>query len=113
MKLSDLLAGHDHEILRGDPETAITAGLCFDAHRVSPGSLFIAVPGHRGGGPESVGPALARGAVAVLVDAATAELPLAARSRARPSASYAFRTPVPPRRSSPPATTVTPASRWT
>lgn len=79
MKLSDLLAGHDHEILRGDPETAITAGLCFDAHRVSPGSLFIAVPGHRGGGPESVGPALARGAVAVLVDAATAELPLAAR----------------------------------
>ncbi|MFJ5222991.1 UDP-N-acetylmuramoyl-L-alanyl-D-glutamate--2,6-diaminopimelate ligase [Streptomyces sp. NPDC088400] len=69
MKLSELLAGHDHEIQQGDPETMITAGTCFDAHRVSPGSLFIAVPGHREGGPESIGPALARGAVAVLVDA--------------------------------------------
>ncbi|MFJ4922929.1 UDP-N-acetylmuramoyl-L-alanyl-D-glutamate--2,6-diaminopimelate ligase [Streptomyces sp. NPDC088725] len=68
MKLSDLLAGHDHEILRGDPETAITAGTCFDAHRATPGALFIAVPGHREGGPESIGPALARGAVAVLLD---------------------------------------------
>lgn len=75
MKLSALLAGHDHEILRGDPETAITAGTCFDAHRVSPGSLFIAVPGHREGGPESVGPALARGAAAVLLDAGAPEPP--------------------------------------
>ncbi|MEU3186150.1 UDP-N-acetylmuramoyl-L-alanyl-D-glutamate--2,6-diaminopimelate ligase [Streptomyces sp. NPDC006923] len=75
MKLSELLAGHDHEILRGDPETAITAGICFDAHRVAPGSLFIAVPGHREGGPEAVGPALARGAVAVLVDAGAPDLP--------------------------------------
>lgn len=79
MKLSDLLAGHDHEILRGDPDTVITAGPCIDAHRVSPGSLFVAVPGHREGGPESVGPAVARGAVAVLVDRASAELPVAAR----------------------------------
>ncbi|MFD5029054.1 UDP-N-acetylmuramoyl-L-alanyl-D-glutamate--2,6-diaminopimelate ligase [Streptomyces sp. NPDC058405] len=75
MKLSDLLIGHDHEILRGDPETAITAGTCFDAHRVVPGSLFIAVPGHREGGPGSIGPALARGAVAVLVDAAEPDVP--------------------------------------
>ncbi|MFE7566290.1 UDP-N-acetylmuramoyl-L-alanyl-D-glutamate--2,6-diaminopimelate ligase [Streptomyces sp. NPDC057539] len=75
MKLSALLAGHDHEILRGDPETAITEGTCFDAHRVSPGSLFIAVPGHREGGPESVGQALARGAAAVLLDAGAPEPP--------------------------------------
>lgn len=68
MKLSELLAGHDHEVLEGDPETVITAGTCFDAHRATPGTLFIAVPGHDGGGPEAVGPALARGAVAVLVD---------------------------------------------
>ncbi|MFB7273095.1 UDP-N-acetylmuramoyl-L-alanyl-D-glutamate--2,6-diaminopimelate ligase [Streptomyces sp. NPDC056244] len=78
MKLSELLAGHDHETLRGDPATAITAGICFDAHRVAPGSLFIAVPGHRGGGPESIGPALARGAVAVLVDAGAPDLPSSA-----------------------------------
>ncbi|MGP3999898.1 UDP-N-acetylmuramoyl-L-alanyl-D-glutamate--2,6-diaminopimelate ligase [Streptomyces sp. 8N706] len=75
MKLSELLAGHDHQVLQGSPETRITAGACFDAHRVSPGSLFIAVPGHRGGGPESVGPALARGAAAVLVDGGGPGLP--------------------------------------
>ncbi|MEV7422340.1 UDP-N-acetylmuramoyl-L-alanyl-D-glutamate--2,6-diaminopimelate ligase [Streptomyces sp. NPDC091212] len=69
MKLSELLAGHDHEILRGDPDTAITAGVGIDAHRISPGALFIAVPGHPEGGPEAIGPALARGAVAVLVEA--------------------------------------------
>ncbi|MFJ8001761.1 UDP-N-acetylmuramoyl-L-alanyl-D-glutamate--2,6-diaminopimelate ligase [Streptomyces sp. NPDC096310] len=70
MKLSTLLTGYDHEILRGDPETEITAGPCFDTHRVTPGTLFVAVPGHEEGGPASVGPALARGAVAVLVGAA-------------------------------------------
>lgn len=75
MKLSELLAGYDHEVLLGDPETRITAGACFDAHRVSPGSLFVAVPGHREGGPEAIGSALARGAVAVLVDAAAPGLP--------------------------------------
>lgn len=68
MKLSELLAGHDHDVLLGDPGTRVTAGACFDAHRVSPGSLFIAVPGHREGGPEAIGFALARGAVAVLVE---------------------------------------------
>ncbi|MEU0395921.1 UDP-N-acetylmuramoyl-L-alanyl-D-glutamate--2,6-diaminopimelate ligase [Streptomyces sp. NPDC006208] len=75
MKLSKLLAGHNHEVLQGSPETRITAGVCFDAHRVSPGSLFIAVPGHRGGGPESVGPALARGAAAVLLEGGAPDLP--------------------------------------
>ncbi|MFF4232303.1 UDP-N-acetylmuramoyl-L-alanyl-D-glutamate--2,6-diaminopimelate ligase [Streptomyces sp. NPDC001820] len=80
MKLSELLAGHDHEVLLGDAETRITAGTCFDAHRVMPGSLFIAVPGHDEGGPEAVGPAMARGAVAVLVDASMADLPTALRA---------------------------------
>ncbi|WP_326691761.1 UDP-N-acetylmuramoyl-L-alanyl-D-glutamate--2,6-diaminopimelate ligase [Streptomyces sp. NBC_01795] len=77
MKLSELLAGHDHEVLLGDPGTRVTAGACFDAHRVSPGSLFIAVPGHREGGPEAVGSALARGAVAVLVEEPAPGLPAA------------------------------------
>lgn len=74
MNLRELLAGHDHEVLLGDPETPITAGACFDAHRVTPGSLYIAVPGHLEGGPEAVGPALARGAVAVLLDGAVPEI---------------------------------------
>lgn len=76
MKLSELLAGHDHEVLRGDPETvAITAGPTFDVDRVTPGSLFIAVPGHVEGGPAAVGPALARGAAAVLVGAGAPRVP--------------------------------------
>ncbi|MEU9798545.1 UDP-N-acetylmuramoyl-L-alanyl-D-glutamate--2,6-diaminopimelate ligase [Streptomyces sp. NPDC051000] len=70
MKLSGLLTGHDHHVLQGDTETTrITAGTTFDVDRVTPGSLFIAVPGHLAGGPAAIGAALARGAVAVLVDA--------------------------------------------
>ncbi|MFJ5073115.1 UDP-N-acetylmuramoyl-L-alanyl-D-glutamate--2,6-diaminopimelate ligase [Streptomyces sp. NPDC088553] len=69
MKLSALLAGQEHQVLQGDPRsTPITAGTTFDVHRVTPGCLFVAVPGHREGGPGSVAPALARGAAAVLVD---------------------------------------------
>ncbi|WP_327267687.1 UDP-N-acetylmuramoyl-L-alanyl-D-glutamate--2,6-diaminopimelate ligase [Streptomyces sp. NBC_01218] len=79
MKLSELLAGQDHHILQGDPETTwITAGTTFDADRVTAGSLFIAVPGHREGGPGSVGLAHARGAAAVLVDADAPALPVPA-----------------------------------
>ncbi|MFI0153385.1 UDP-N-acetylmuramoyl-L-alanyl-D-glutamate--2,6-diaminopimelate ligase [Streptomyces lydicus] len=77
MKLSELLAGHDYQVLQGNPETRITAGTSFDAHRVVPGSLFVAVPGHREGGPEAIGPSLARGAVAVLVDGGARDLPTA------------------------------------
>ncbi|AYV31660.1 MULTISPECIES: UDP-N-acetylmuramoyl-L-alanyl-D-glutamate--2,6-diaminopimelate ligase [Streptomyces] len=70
MKLSGLLTGHEHHVLQGDAETTrITAGTTFDVERVTPGSLFIAVPGHRGGGPAAVGAALARGAAAVIVEA--------------------------------------------
>ncbi|MEU3065018.1 UDP-N-acetylmuramoyl-L-alanyl-D-glutamate--2,6-diaminopimelate ligase [Streptomyces subrutilus] len=76
MKLSDLLAGQEHLVLQGDPDTTlITAGTTFDADRVTPGALFIAVPGHREGGPDSVSPALARGAAAVLVDGREPALP--------------------------------------
>ncbi|MFK8844191.1 UDP-N-acetylmuramoyl-L-alanyl-D-glutamate--2,6-diaminopimelate ligase [Streptomyces sp. Ac-502] len=76
MKLSELLAGQDYQVLRGDPErTSITAGVAFDADRVMPGSLFIAVPGHLGGGPRAVAPALARGAAAVFVDGSAPAVP--------------------------------------
>lgn len=82
MKLSALLAGHEHEVLQGDPETRITAGTTLDVHRVTPGALFIAVPGHREGGPEAIGPALARGAAAVILDAGAPGLPPGAWSSA-------------------------------
>jgi UDP-N-acetylmuramoyl-L-alanyl-D-glutamate--2,6-diaminopimelate ligase len=78
VRLSELLSGHDHQVLQGDPETPITAGACFDVDRVMPGSVFIAVPHHHEGGPESIGPALARGAVAVVVDGDAPALPASA-----------------------------------
>lgn len=69
MQLSELLAGQDHHILQGDPSgTPVTAGVTFDVDRVRPGSVFVAVPGHREGGPGSVTAAFARGAAAVLVE---------------------------------------------
>lgn len=80
VKLSDMLAGHDHEVLRGDAEVLVTAGTTFDVHRVTSGSLFIAVPGHREGGPESVAAAIARGAVAVLLESGAPELPAPVRA---------------------------------
>lgn len=68
MELSKLLDGYDHQVLQGDPGTQITSGMSFDAHRMAPGSLYLAVPGHREGGPEAIGQALERGAAAVLVE---------------------------------------------
>ncbi|MET8682476.1 UDP-N-acetylmuramoyl-L-alanyl-D-glutamate--2,6-diaminopimelate ligase [Streptomyces sp. NPDC004647] len=68
MKLSELLDGHDHQVLQGDPEARITAGMSFDTHRMAPGALYIAVPGHDEGGPEAIGQAVDRGAVAVMVE---------------------------------------------
>ncbi|MEU3463633.1 UDP-N-acetylmuramoyl-L-alanyl-D-glutamate--2,6-diaminopimelate ligase [Streptomyces sp. NPDC006733] len=65
MKLSALLDGHDHHVLQGDPATSIS-GIGFDAHRMTPGSLYIAVPDHEDGGPGLIGRALELGAVAVL-----------------------------------------------
>ncbi len=75
MKLNELLAGHDHRILQGDPHTSITAGTCIDADRAAPGSLYIAVPGHHEGGPALITQALARGAAAVLIDTAQSTEP--------------------------------------
>jgi len=69
VQLSELLNGHHHQVLQGDATRAeITGGMSFDAGEMRPGSLFIAVPGHGGGGPEAVAQAVERGAVAVLVE---------------------------------------------
>jgi UDP-N-acetylmuramoyl-L-alanyl-D-glutamate--2,6-diaminopimelate ligase len=80
VKLTELLAGHDHTILQGDPEIPITAGVSIDVDRVAPGSLYLALPGHREGGPESIPSAVARGAVALIVDRASADLAAAVRA---------------------------------
>ncbi|MFF2406338.1 UDP-N-acetylmuramoyl-L-alanyl-D-glutamate--2,6-diaminopimelate ligase [Streptomyces sp. NPDC058092] len=68
MKLNELLDGHTHQVLQGAVGTRISAGMHFDAHRMTRGSLYIAVPGHREGGPEAITRAVELGAVAVLVE---------------------------------------------
>jgi UDP-N-acetylmuramoyl-L-alanyl-D-glutamate--2,6-diaminopimelate ligase len=80
VRLSELLAGHDYTILQGDPEVSITAGVSIDVDRAAPGSLYLALPGHREGGPESIPSAVARGAVALIVERAAADLAAAVRS---------------------------------
>lgn len=68
MQLNELLTGFGHEVLHGDTDTVISAPPTFDAHRVTPGALYIAVPGHHEGGSEGVPRALGLGAVAVLLE---------------------------------------------
>ena len=68
MNLTELLDGHAHQVLQGDTSTRISAGMHFDAHRMIPGALYIAVPGHREGGPEAIQRAVDFGAAAVLVE---------------------------------------------
>ncbi|MEV7193715.1 UDP-N-acetylmuramoyl-L-alanyl-D-glutamate--2,6-diaminopimelate ligase [Streptomyces sp. NPDC093510] len=81
MKLNELLAGHDHHALLGEPDTvAVTAGVTFDVERVGPGCVFVAVPGYQEGGPGAVAAAFARGAAAVVVEGKELALPALARS---------------------------------
>ena len=68
LQLSALLNGHAHQVIYGDTKIPIAAAPCVDLDRVAPGSLYLALPGHREGGPEGIATAFARGAVAVLVE---------------------------------------------
>lgn len=75
MKLSELLEGHDHQVLHGDADTPVTAGPRLESGQVEPGALFVSVPGHAGGGHDGVAAALARGAAAVVVQAGAPDIP--------------------------------------
>jgi UDP-N-acetylmuramoyl-L-alanyl-D-glutamate--2,6-diaminopimelate ligase len=57
--------------VQGDPETAVT-GVTLASGSVQPGDLYAALPGARTHGAAYLADALARGAVAVLTDAAGA-----------------------------------------
>jgi UDP-N-acetylmuramoyl-L-alanyl-D-glutamate--2,6-diaminopimelate ligase len=76
MRLSSLLTALPKElaplaIVRADPsEDPVIRGLCYDSRRVSPGDLFVALPGAVTDGHDYVDRALALGAVAVLVERA-------------------------------------------
>ncbi|MFG2720548.1 UDP-N-acetylmuramoyl-L-alanyl-D-glutamate--2,6-diaminopimelate ligase [Streptomyces sp. NPDC048416] len=68
MQLNELLNGYGHQVLQGDTATVISAAPTFDAHRVTPGALYFAAPGHLEGGPPGVARAVALGAAAVVVE---------------------------------------------
>ncbi|MER6005060.1 UDP-N-acetylmuramoyl-L-alanyl-D-glutamate--2,6-diaminopimelate ligase [Nonomuraea angiospora] len=69
MNLRDLLAGCDYRILHGDPDRAdVHAGIACHSQRLATGSLYIAIPGNRTDGHRFIADAVARGAVALLVE---------------------------------------------
>jgi UDP-N-acetylmuramoyl-tripeptide--D-alanyl-D-alanine ligase len=52
--------------LEGDPGITVTGPVVIDSRKISPGGLFVALPGQRADGHDFAGPAVAAGAVAVL-----------------------------------------------
>jgi UDP-N-acetylmuramoyl-L-alanyl-D-glutamate--2,6-diaminopimelate ligase len=66
--LGDLLAGHARP-MAGPPGLAVS-GLTADSRKVVPGALFVAVPGTHADGARFIADALAKGAVAVLMEPA-------------------------------------------
>jgi len=69
MKLAMLIDGLPVRLMQGDPTIEIVS-VVDDSRRVQPGCLFIARVGTRTNGARFIDDALARGAVAVLMDAA-------------------------------------------
>lgn len=64
-KLSKLLGDEYSKVLKGQPDPRIER-LAIDSRRVTPGSLFFALPGLKSDGNSFVDEAIARGAVAVV-----------------------------------------------
>lgn len=68
VRLGELLSGHDHEVLRGDPAVDIHGGISYDSRRLDPGSLFIAMRGVHTDGHQFLHQAADRGAAAILLE---------------------------------------------
>ncbi|MBX3315504.1 MAG: UDP-N-acetylmuramoyl-L-alanyl-D-glutamate--2,6-diaminopimelate ligase [Phycisphaeraceae bacterium] len=68
VKLSDLIAGLDVSIARGDPDAVRICDVTEDSRTVMPGSLFVARPGQKSDGRAFVGQACEQGAVAIVSD---------------------------------------------
>ena len=67
MRLSELLDGLDYRRAAGvaDPECD---GLAYDSRRVTPGTVFFALPGEKTDGHDHAAEAVERGAVAVVAE---------------------------------------------
>jgi UDP-N-acetylmuramoyl-L-alanyl-D-glutamate--2,6-diaminopimelate ligase len=70
MKLGQILEGLSHFDLRGDPALEI-GGLAYDSRQVKPGDLFVAIRGHHLDGHRFIERAVAKGAVAVVLETLT------------------------------------------
>ncbi|MEK7307354.1 MAG: UDP-N-acetylmuramoyl-L-alanyl-D-glutamate--2,6-diaminopimelate ligase, partial [Nitrospirota bacterium] len=66
MRLGDLLRGLDQAIIHGNPDKEIS-GVRYDSRRVTPGDLFVAMPGQKADGHQFLDEAVRRGAAALLV----------------------------------------------
>ena len=67
MKLGRILEGVDHDELLGNPEDEIRA-VVYDSRQAGPGSLFVALRGHREDGHLYIYHAIERGASAVVAE---------------------------------------------
>lgn len=68
MLLADLLAGHHDDT--GRPLAGEATGVAYDSRRVQPGNVFVALKGARVDAHDRLSEAVARGAAALVVDAA-------------------------------------------
>lgn len=84
MRLSDLIRHLELETA-GDLSVSVT-GLAYDSRRVTPGSLFFALPGRNTDGRAFIAQALARGAAAVLSDRIEPGLPVPCLAAPNPRA---------------------------
>ncbi len=67
LTLGEVAAIVGGRLVDADPATVVSGGVEFDSRAVTPGGLFLALPGERVDGHDYVGAATARGAVASLV----------------------------------------------
>jgi len=65
--LKELLAGIEHQVIRGHYQQEIT-GIEYDSRRIGPGDVFVCIPGAKTDGHNYATQAAAQGAVALLVE---------------------------------------------
>ncbi len=95
LRLGDLIDGLEGASLSGNPDIEVS-GLAYDSRRVRPGDLFLCIPGFVHDGHDFIPEALARGAVACLVErwdrvpegVAAARVPAARPAAARLAARF-------------------------
>ncbi|HWG98663.1 MAG TPA: UDP-N-acetylmuramoyl-tripeptide--D-alanyl-D-alanine ligase [Pilimelia sp.] len=71
LSLADVASAVDGRLVDADPGAAVTGSVEFDSRQVTPGGLFVALPGEKVDGHDFAAAAVAAGAAAVLGSRAT------------------------------------------